>query len=96
MWFASDAWSHQRNVNGARSIFCDEGPRANCALVWRLLELNVVGPQTMLSFTVCASFCVECVAGDLRAIDDAAHFKPAPCAALCALRRVVTGALTAG
>jgi hypothetical protein len=83
MWFASDARSRQRNESGARLIFCDEGPRANCALVRRLLELNVVGPQTMLSFTVCASFCVECVAGDLRTIDDAAHFTTAP--ALCAL-----------
>jgi hypothetical protein len=94
MWFASDARSCQCNVNGALLIFCDEGPPVNCALVWPLLELNVVGTQTMLSFQFCASFCVESVAGDLRTIDDAAHFKAVPLGARP--NALVTGALTAG
>jgi hypothetical protein len=46
-------------------------------LVRRLLELNVIDKQTMLSFQVCASFFVEYVAGDLRAMDDATHFTAA-------------------
>jgi hypothetical protein len=81
------------NAGGVRLIFCDEGPPVNCALVWSLLELNVVGLQTMLSFEFCASFCVESVAGDLRTMDDAAQFKRRRCAPHSAL---LAGALTAG
>jgi hypothetical protein len=66
-------------------FFCDERPRINCALVPRLLELNVVALQTMLSFEVCASFFVEYAAGDLRTMDDATHFTAALLSAHSAL-----------
>jgi hypothetical protein len=58
-------------------FLCDERPQVKCALVCRLLELNVAGPQSMLKFEVCASFFVEPVASDLRTIDDATHFRAA-------------------